>query len=106
MGHRGRARRWTRAPAGSSSACCVVLALAGLALLAWRRRWEAIAFAIPIATITAIGAVSLAANRRNEILMTLVLPLAAAASERGLDQAGSPLTGRRRGQAAPHPSCM
>jgi hypothetical protein len=55
----------------------LVLALAGLALLAWWRRWEAIAFAIPIATITAIGAISLAANRRNEILMTLVMPLAA-----------------------------
>ena len=57
----------------------LALALAGLGLLAWRRRWEAIAFAIPIATITAIGAVSLAANRRNEILMTLVMPLAASA---------------------------
>ena len=57
----------------------LTLALAGLGLLAWRRRWEAIAFAIPIATITAIGAVSLAANRRNEILMTLVMPLAASA---------------------------
>jgi 4-amino-4-deoxy-L-arabinose transferase-like glycosyltransferase len=61
----------------------LALALAGLALLAWRRRWEAIAFAIPIAMITAIGAISLAANRRNEILMTLVMPLAATATTAG-----------------------
>lgn len=57
----------------------LALGIGGLAVLSWRRRWEAIAFAIPIATITAIGAISLAANRRNEILMTLVMPLAAAA---------------------------
>jgi hypothetical protein len=58
----------------------VLLGLAGLALLAARRRlWEALAMATPIALVTAVGAVSLAAPRRNEILMTLVFPLAAAA---------------------------
>jgi len=57
----------------------VLAGLAGLALLAWRRRWEAIALAIPILGVTAIGALSLAPPRRNEILMTLVLPLAAVA---------------------------
>jgi hypothetical protein len=57
----------------------VVAGLAGLILLAWRRRWEAIALALPIVTITAVGAATLAPPRRNEILMTLVLPLAAIA---------------------------
>lgn len=54
----------------------VMAGLAGLALLAWRRRWEAIAMGLPILVVTAIGVVTLAPPRRNEILMTLVLPLA------------------------------
>ncbi len=78
----------------------LALALVGLALLAWRRRWEAIVFAIPIATITAIGAVSLAANRRNEILMTLVIPLAATAASEGADWIRSRAGGRDDGAAA------
>lgn len=58
----------------------VALALAGLGLLArWRWWWELAAMAAPIVIVTAVGAVSLAAPRRNEVLMTLVLPLAAAA---------------------------
>ena len=60
----------------------VLLALAGLiglVLLAWRRRWEAIAVGLPIATVTAVAAITLAPARRNEILMMLVLPLAAVA---------------------------
>jgi hypothetical protein len=59
----------------------VVLAgLAGLAGLAWRRSWwELAAFAIPIALVSAVGAISLASPRRNEVLMSLVIPLAAAA---------------------------
>ncbi len=57
----------------------VLAGLAGLALLAWRRRWEAIAVGLPIATVTAVAAVTLAPARRNEILMVLVLPLAAVA---------------------------
>jgi 4-amino-4-deoxy-L-arabinose transferase-like glycosyltransferase len=62
----------------------VVLALAGLALLAWRRWWwELVAMATPLALVTAVGAVSLAAPRRNEVLMTLIFPLAAAALSRG-----------------------
>ena len=53
-------------------------------LLALRRRWwELVAMATPIALVTAVGAVSLAAPRRNEVLMTLVFPLAAAALSRG-----------------------
>lgn len=57
----------------------VLAGLAGLILLAWRRRWEAIVMAIPIFTVTAVGALTLAPPRRNEILMVLVLPLAAIA---------------------------
>jgi 4-amino-4-deoxy-L-arabinose transferase-like glycosyltransferase len=63
----------------------VLLALAGLGVLAWRRWWwELVAMATPIALLTAVGAVSLAASRRNEVLMTLIFPLAAAALSRGV----------------------
>lgn len=58
----------------------VALGLAGFVLLRVRRRWwELIASATPIALVTLVGAVSLAAPRRNEALMTLVFPLAALA---------------------------
>lgn len=56
----------------------VLLGIAGLGLLAARRRWwDLVAMATPILLVTAVGAASLAAPRRNEILMTLVFPLAA-----------------------------
>jgi 4-amino-4-deoxy-L-arabinose transferase-like glycosyltransferase len=56
----------------------VGLGLAGFALLGLRRSWwQLIALATPIVLVTAIGAASLAAPRRNEVLMTLVFPLAA-----------------------------
>ncbi len=56
----------------------VALGLAGFALLGLRRRWwELVVLATPIVLVTAIGAISLAAPRRNEVLMTLVFPLAA-----------------------------
>ena len=62
-------------------------------VLAWRRRWwELIAMATPIVLVTAVGAVSLAAPRRNEVLMTLVFPLAAAA----LCRAAAALLSNRR----------
>lgn len=62
----------------------VALAIAGLAVLAWRRRWwELIAMATPLVLVTGVGAISLAAPRRNEVLMTLIFPLAAAALARG-----------------------
>ncbi len=62
----------------------VLLALAGLGVLAWRRWWwELVAMATPLALVTAVGAISLAASRRNEVLMTLIFPLAAAALSRG-----------------------
>ena len=63
----------------------VALGLAGFVLLAVRRRWwELVALATPIVLVTAIGAVSLAAPRRNEVLMTLVFPLAGLALSSGL----------------------
>jgi hypothetical protein len=58
----------------------LALGLAGFALLGLRRRWwDLLALATPIVLVTAVGAVSLAAPRRNEVLMTLVFPLAALA---------------------------
>jgi 4-amino-4-deoxy-L-arabinose transferase-like glycosyltransferase len=70
----------------------VLLGLAGLVLLGVRRRWwELVALATPIVLVTAVGAATLAAPRRNEILMTLVFPLAAAA----LARAGSALSSSR-----------
>ena len=69
----------------------VLLGLAGLVVLGARRRWwELVAMATPIALVTAVGAASLAAPRRNEVLMTLVFPLAAAA----LARAGGALSSR------------
>jgi hypothetical protein len=63
----------------------VALGLAGLVLLGVRRRWwELVALAAPIVLVTAVGAVSLAAPRRNEVLMTLVFPLAALAVSAGV----------------------
>jgi hypothetical protein len=58
----------------------VLLGLAGLLLLALRARWwQLVALATPIVLVSAVGAASLAASRRNEVLMTLVFPLAALA---------------------------
>lgn len=63
----------------------VALGLAGFVLLGLRRRWwDLIVFATPIGLVTVIGAASLAAPRRNEVLMTLVFPLAALALSRGV----------------------
>ncbi len=68
-------------PAGRAVQILLVVAgLVGLGLLAARGRWwELLVMVTPILLITAVGAISLAAPRRNEILMTLVFPLAAAA---------------------------
>jgi 4-amino-4-deoxy-L-arabinose transferase-like glycosyltransferase len=60
-----------------------LLGLAGLVLLGLRRRWwKLVAMATPIVLVTAVGAVSLAAPRRNEVLMTLIFPLAGVALAR------------------------
>jgi 4-amino-4-deoxy-L-arabinose transferase-like glycosyltransferase len=70
----------------------VALALCGLGVLGWRRRWwDLVAMATPLAIVTVVGAVSLAASRRNEVLMTLVFPLAGAA----LARAGGALSSSR-----------
>jgi Dolichyl-phosphate-mannose-protein mannosyltransferase len=71
----------------------VLLGIAGFVLLGlWRRWWELIVLATPIALVTAVGAVSLAAPRRNEVLMTLVFPLAGLALSSALASISS---GRR-----------
>jgi 4-amino-4-deoxy-L-arabinose transferase-like glycosyltransferase len=58
----------------------VLLGVAGLVLLGVRRRWlETLCLATPIVLVTLVGAATLAAPRRNEILMTLIIPLAALA---------------------------
>jgi hypothetical protein len=70
----------------------VALGIAGLVLLALRRRWwEVLCLAAPIVLVTLVGAVSLAAPRRNEILMTLIFPLAGLA----LSAAASALSSSR-----------
>lgn len=70
----------------------VLLGLAGLGVLAGRRRyWELVAMATPLVLVTAVGAASLAAPRRNEILMTLIFPLAGIA----LSRAGAAISSRR-----------
>jgi hypothetical protein len=71
----------------------VLLGLAGLGVLAWRRRWWAlVAMATPLVLVTAVGAASLAAPRRNEVLMTLVFPLAGVA----LARTGAAISSSRR----------
>jgi len=63
----------------------VALGLAGFVVLGLRRRWwDLVALATPIVLVTAVGAASLAAPRRNEVLMTLVFPLAGLALSSGL----------------------
>ena len=77
----------------------VALGLIGLGLLALRRRWwELVAMATPIVLVTAVGAASLAAPRRNEVLMTLIFPLAGVALARvgaALSSSGSPWSPRQ-----------
>jgi 4-amino-4-deoxy-L-arabinose transferase-like glycosyltransferase len=63
----------------------IFLGLAGFVRLAlWRRWWDLVVLATPIALVTLVGAVSLAAPRRNEVLMTLVFPLVGLALSSGL----------------------
>ncbi|HEU4904751.1 MAG TPA: glycosyltransferase family 39 protein [Solirubrobacterales bacterium] len=70
----------------------VLLGLAGLAVLALRDRWwRLVAMATPLVLVTAVGAASLAAPRRNEILMTLIFPLAGVA----LARLGAAISSRR-----------
>jgi 4-amino-4-deoxy-L-arabinose transferase-like glycosyltransferase len=79
----------------------VFAGLAGFVLLGVRRRWWDLAtLATPIVIVTAVGAISLAAPRRNEVLMTLVFPLAALA----LSSAVSALSSRREWSPRQSPS--
>jgi hypothetical protein len=55
----------------------LVLAITGLAALAWRRRWEVLLPGLLIAGITLLGGLLLAVPRRNLPLMPLVFSLAA-----------------------------
>ncbi len=93
-------RMWSAGPGAAMSSglgrvvqvILVLLGIAGLVLLGFRRRWwETLAFAAPIVLVTLVGAASLAAPRRNEILMTLIIPLAALA----LTSAASALSSSR-----------
>jgi 4-amino-4-deoxy-L-arabinose transferase-like glycosyltransferase len=93
-------RMWSSGPGAAMSSglgkvvqiLIVLLGIAGLVLLAFRRRWwETLALAAPIVLVTVVGAASLAAPRRNEILMTLIIPLAALA----LSMAASALSSAR-----------
>jgi hypothetical protein len=68
----------------------IALAIGGFVLLGTGRRWwELIALATPIVLVTAVGAISLAAPRRTEVLMTLVFPLAALALSAGISAISS-----------------
>jgi 4-amino-4-deoxy-L-arabinose transferase-like glycosyltransferase len=83
----------------------VALGLAGFVVLGMRRRWwELVSLATPIAIVTAVGAVTLAAPRRNEVLMTLVFPLAAAALARAVGALSSsgPWPSRWRASSQPN----
>ncbi|MGH2979964.1 MAG: glycosyltransferase family 39 protein [Solirubrobacterales bacterium] len=72
------------------------LAVVGLAVLAWRRRWEALVLATLIGGITVLGGLLLAVPRRNVPLMPLVLTLAAAGAVWLAITAGGWLAERRR----------
>jgi hypothetical protein len=63
------------APEILHAALCL-LGLAGLVVLALRRRPEALVIGLLVVGITAIGAVLLASTRRNLILMPVVISLA------------------------------
>lgn len=58
----------------------VLAGLAGLVLVGLRQRWFELAVClVPLAVITTVGAVTLASDRRGQVLMILLLPLAAEA---------------------------
>jgi MYXO-CTERM domain-containing protein len=57
----------------------LALALAGLALLALRRRWEVLPIGALLLGVTVVGGLLLAGTRRNVALMPLVMALASVA---------------------------
>jgi hypothetical protein len=74
----------------------LALALTGLGLLAYRRRFEAIPLGLLIGGITVLGGLLLAVPRRNVPLMPLVLALAAAGAVWLVLVAGGWITERSR----------
>jgi hypothetical protein len=54
----------------------VAFGLLGLALLAWRRRWEALLLAAVLLSITALSAILVASPRRVLVMLPLVAALA------------------------------
>jgi hypothetical protein len=73
------------------------LSLAGLAVLAWRRRWEALVLATVFISITALSAVLVASPRR----VLVMLPLLAALAGAGAAWIWAALRERRRDGAPP-----
>jgi Dolichyl-phosphate-mannose-protein mannosyltransferase len=79
----------------------LALALVGLAVLAWRRRWEALLLGGLIGGITLLGGLLLAVPRRNVPLMPLVLTLAAAGASWLAIVVGSWIAERRGARTRP-----
>ncbi|HET7589327.1 MAG TPA: hypothetical protein VFK14_03950 [Solirubrobacterales bacterium] len=80
----------------------VALGLLGLAILAWRRRWEALLLASIFLAITLISALLVASPRRVLVLVPLLAPLAAVALTYLTASRGSPSAARltKPGRAA------
>ncbi len=76
----------------------LVLGAIGLAVLAWRRRWEALVIGTIFLAITAISALLVASPRR----VLVMLPLLAALAGVGVTWTGSVLGERRPGAAGAH----
>ena len=92
------ARRDARAGLGGPALGLVAFGLLGLAILAWRRRWEALVLATIFLSITALSALLVASPRRRLVM----LPLVAALAGVGAVFAGSWLRDRRS-RPRPHP---
>jgi 4-amino-4-deoxy-L-arabinose transferase-like glycosyltransferase len=80
----------------------LAMGVVGLAVLAWRRRWEVLVIALLIAGITVLGGLLLAVPRRNVPLMPLVMALAATGGAWLTLTAGGWVAARRRPRAT-HP---
>jgi dolichyl-phosphate-mannose-protein mannosyltransferase len=78
----------------------LALALLGLAVLALRRRWEALLLGLLIGGITVLGGLLLAVPRRNVPLIPLVCALAATGGVWLVLNARGWLTERRRGEGS------
>ena len=77
MWSQGQGGAMRSVPGRIAQVALVLAALTGLFILARRRRWFELAIlATPILAITAVGAITLASDRRGQVLMALLLPLA------------------------------